>query len=109
MSSGASPPDGAAGPSSTPSASNSAAQPSSGSSQPSKPKLIPTNSVILRDGTTVRVRIEPTLAVQDVVSQLLINLRIKEPATHYALRDEDGELVTNENLRKKIKGKVTLK
>ena len=57
----------------------------------------------------MRVRIEPTLAVQDVVSQLLINLRIKEPAIHYALRDEDGELVTNENLRKKIKGKVTLK
>ena len=57
----------------------------------------------------MRVRIEPTLAVQDVVSQLLINLRIKEPAIHYALRDEDGELVTNENLRKKIKGNVTLK
>lgn len=27
----------------------------------------------------------------------------------FALRDESGELVTNENLRKKIKGKVNLK
>ena len=73
------------------------------------PRLIPTNTVTLKDGTTVRVRIEPMLAVEDVVRQLCINVRIKDPPTMYALRDESDELVTNENLRKKIKAKVALK
>ena len=72
-------------------------------------KLIPTNTVTLRDGSTVRVRIEATLAVEDVVRQLCISIKIKDPPTMYALRDEGDELVTNENLRKKIKAKVGLK
>lgn len=77
--------------------------------QPTKTKLVPTNTVALKDGTVVRVRIEATLPVEDVVRQLLINLRIKDTPAHYALRDENDELVTSENLRKKIKGKTNLK
>jgi engulfment and cell motility protein 1 len=69
----------------------------------------PTNVVTLRDGTTVRVRIEETLAVDDVVRQLCISVKIKEPPGMYCLRDENDELVTNENLRKKVKSKVPLK
>ena len=75
----------------------------------SKAKLVPTNTVQLKDGTNVRARIEATLAVEDVIRQLLINLKIKDQPSRYALRDENDELVTNENLRKKIKGKVNLK
>lgn len=75
----------------------------------SKPKLVPTNSVTLKDGTTVRVRIEATLAVEDVVRQLCLSVKIKDPPSMYALRDENDELVTNENLKKKIKAKVNLK
>lgn len=74
-----------------------------------KPKLVPTNSVTLKDGTTVRARIEATLAVEDVIRQLCISVKIKDPPSKYALRDENDELVTNENLKKKIKGKVNLK
>ena len=65
--------------------------------------------IILKDGTTVRVRIEATLAVEDVVRQLCISVKIKDPPSCYALRDENEELVTNENLKKKIKQKVNLK
>ncbi len=76
---------------------------------PTKAKLIPTNSVTLRDGTTVRVRIEATLTVEDVVRQLCLSVKVKDPPGMFALRDESDELVTNENLRKKIKAKVNLK
>lgn len=87
-----------------------AQSPNQGSTQvASKPKLIPTNSVSLKDGTTVRVRIEATLAVEDVVRQLCISVKIKDPPNMYALRDENDELVTNENLKKKIAAKVNLK
>ncbi|KAF7793496.1 hypothetical protein EIP86_004608 [Pleurotus ostreatoroseus] len=75
----------------------------------SRSGLVPTNTVQLKDGTKVRARIEATLAVEDVIRQLLINLKIKDQPSRYALRDENDELVTNENLRKKIKGKVNLK
>ena len=75
----------------------------------SKPKLVPTNTVTLKDGATVRVRIEATLAVEDVVRQLCISVKIKDPPSMYALRDENDELVTNDNLKKKIKAKVNLK
>ncbi|KAG6331407.1 hypothetical protein ID866_7685 [Astraeus odoratus] len=72
--------------------------------------LIPTNNVTTKDGVTVRARIDPTLTVEDVVRQLCVNLRVTEPSTHFALRDRDTEeLVTNDNLRKKIKGKAHLK
>lgn len=71
--------------------------------------LVPTNSVTTADGITVRARIDPTLTVDDVVKQLCINLKIKTPPENFALRDEADELVTNDNLRKKIKAKVNLK
>ncbi|KAF8916264.1 ELMO/CED-12 family-domain-containing protein [Mucidula mucida] len=74
----------------------------------SRPGLIPTNSVTAGD-VTVRARIDPTLTVADVVKQLCVNLKIKGPPVDYALRDETDELVTNDNLRKKIKTKVNLK
>ncbi|KAI0684284.1 ELMO/CED-12 family-domain-containing protein [Cytidiella melzeri] len=74
-----------------------------------KQRPVPSNLVTLQDGTTVRVRIEETLAVDDVVRQLCISVKIKDPSAMYALRDENDELVTNENLRKKVKSKVPLK
>jgi engulfment/cell motility protein 1 len=43
------------------------------------------------------------------MKQLCVSLKIKEPPSHFALRDEADELVTNDNLRKKIKNKVNLK
>ncbi|KAF8268798.1 ELMO/CED-12 family-domain-containing protein [Lactarius quietus] len=70
--------------------------------------LIPTNSVTTKDGV-VKVRIDPTLQVVDVVKQLVANLHIKQSPSDFALRDEDDELVTNENLRKMIKSKAKLK
>lgn len=74
-----------------------------------KTGLIPTNTVTTKDGLTVHVRIDPTLAVDDVIRQLCINLRIKDPPGVFALRDDSDELVTNDNLRSKIKSKVNLK
>lgn len=71
--------------------------------------LVPTNSVATKDGTVVRARIDPTLAVDDVIRQLCLNLKIQDPPVLYALRDEADELVTDDNLRRKIKGKVNLK
>jgi hypothetical protein len=70
--------------------------------------LIPTNSVTTKDGV-VKVRIDPTLMVADVVKQLVANLQIKQPHSDFALRDDDDELVTNENLRRMIKSKAKLK
>ncbi|KAH9072318.1 ELMO/CED-12 family-domain-containing protein [Lactarius deliciosus] len=70
--------------------------------------LIPTNSVTTKDGV-VKVRIDPTLMVVDVVKQLVANLQIRQAPSDFALRDEDEELVTNENLRKMIKSKAKLK
>ncbi|KAH9013264.1 ELMO/CED-12 family-domain-containing protein [Lactarius pseudohatsudake] len=70
--------------------------------------LVPTNSVTTKDGV-VKVRIDPTLMVVDVVKQLVANLQIKQASSDFALRDEDDELVTNENLRKMIKSKAKLK
>jgi engulfment/cell motility protein 1 len=71
--------------------------------------LIPTNSVTTKDGGVVKVRIDPTLMVADVVKQLVANLQIKLPPSNFALRDDDDELVTNENLRKMIRSKAKLK
>ncbi|TFY79819.1 hypothetical protein EWM64_g4192 [Hericium alpestre] len=75
----------------------------------SKTGLIPTNSVTTKEGLTVRARIDPTLSVSDVVKQLCLNLKVKGSPADYALRDEMDELVTNDNLRKKIKAKSNLK
>lgn len=74
-----------------------------------KTGLVPTNNVTTIDGLTVRARIDPTLTVADVVKQLCVNLKIKGSPSDFALRDENHELVTNENLRKKIKAKLDLK
>ncbi|EJF64399.1 hypothetical protein DICSQDRAFT_54246 [Dichomitus squalens LYAD-421 SS1] len=75
----------------------------------SRAGLVPTNNVTTKEGITVRTRIEPSLAVEDVIRQLCISLKLKDPPAMYALRDENDELVTNDNMRKKIKGKVNLK
>ncbi|TFY51806.1 hypothetical protein EVG20_g10828, partial [Dentipellis fragilis] len=75
----------------------------------SKPALIPTNSVTTKEGQTVRARIDPTLSAADVVKQLCLNLKVKGLPSHYALRDETDELITNDNLRKMIKSKANLK
>jgi engulfment/cell motility protein 1 len=83
---------------------------SNGNQTKTKPgALVPTNNVTTGDGLTVRTRIDPTLTVDDVMKQLCLNLKIKEPPSHFALRDETDELVTNDNLRKKIRNKVNLK
>ena len=91
---------------STPTLSN---PPTNGKSSQAKGGLVPTNNVTTKEGMTVRTRIEPSLAVEDVIRQLCISLKLKDPPAVYALRDENDELVTNDNLRKKIKGKVNLK
>jgi engulfment and cell motility protein 1 len=70
------------------------------------PQTVPATT---KDGTTVRARIDPTLAVDDVIRQLCMNLKVSEPPVLFALRDEADELVTDDNLRKKIRGKVNLK
>ncbi|KAF5316171.1 hypothetical protein D9619_006473 [Psilocybe cf. subviscida] len=82
-----------------------------GSSSAARPtNLVPTNNVTTAEGITVRTRIEGTLTVDDVVRQLCISLQIKDPPANFALRDEvNEELVTNENLRQKIKNKSNLK
>lgn len=80
-----------------------------GNASQQKGGLVPTNNVTTKDGLTVRARIEPTLTVEDVIRKLCINLKIKDPPAVYGLRDETDELVTDDNLWKKIKGKVNLK
>lgn len=71
--------------------------------------LVPTNSVTTSEGYTVRARIDPTLTVDDIVKQLCVNLKIKGAPSEYALRDITDELVTDDNVRKKIKTKIDLK
>ncbi|KDN40446.1 hypothetical protein K437DRAFT_291531 [Tilletiaria anomala UBC 951] len=54
---------------------------------------------------SIKALIDPSLSVSDVVRQLCANshLGVQEPAALYALRDEENdELITDENLRKKI-------
>ena len=70
---------------------------------------VPTNHVTTKDGVTVRARIDPTLAVEDVIRQLCFNLKLKDPPAMFSLRDEDEVLVTTENLNKMIKSKANLK
>lgn len=76
-----------------------------------RPALVPTNSVTTLDGITVKTRIDPSLTVDEVVRQLVTSpsLRQTQPPSHYALRDEADELVTNDNLRRKIKTRANLK
>jgi engulfment/cell motility protein 1 len=83
--------------------------PTSNGTQVRSGALVPTNTVSTGDNRTVRARIDPTLTVDDVVKQLCINLKIKDSPSNFALRDETDDLVTNDNLRKKIKAKVNLK
>ncbi|KAG9001483.1 hypothetical protein FRB94_006575 [Tulasnella sp. JGI-2019a] len=81
----------------------------SGSNTNAKQALVPTNTVTTKDGISVRARIDPSLAVVDVVRQLCSNLKVPEHPALYALRDEQDVLVTDENLLKKIKEKAHLK
>jgi engulfment and cell motility protein 1 len=71
--------------------------------------VIPTNNVTTKEGITVRARIDPTLTVDDVIRQLCLSLKLRDPPAMYALRDETEELVTNGNLRKKILAKAHMK
>ena len=71
--------------------------------------LVHTNTVTTKEGLSVRVRIDPALAVEDVIRQLCLNLKIEGPPVLFALRDESDELVTDDNLRKKIKEKANLR
>lgn len=71
--------------------------------------VVPTNHVTTKDGVTVRARIDPTLAVEDVIRQLCLNLKLKDPPAMFSLRDEDDTLVTTENLNKMIKSRANLK
>lgn len=71
--------------------------------------VVPTNHVTTKDGVTVRARIDPTLTVEDVIRQLCLNLKLKDPPAMFSLRDEGDTLVTTENLNKMIKSRVNLK
>ncbi|KAJ3786872.1 ELMO/CED-12 family-domain-containing protein [Lentinula aff. detonsa] len=93
---------------SVPPRSPSSSTPPTNGSQ-SKIGLVPTNNVTTSEGVTVRARIDPTLTVADVVRQLCVNLKIRGSPSDFALRDGNHELVTNDNLRKKIKAKVDLR
>ena len=93
----------------TPTPNTQAPAQTNGKSSQSRSGLVPTNNVTTKDGITVRTRIEPSLAVEDVIRQLCISLKLKDGPGVYALRDDNDELVTNDNLRKKIRAKVNLK
>lgn len=71
--------------------------------------VVPTNHVTTKDGVTVRARIDPTLVVEDVIRQLCLNLKLKDPPAMFSLRDDDDTLVTTENLNKMIKSRANLK
>lgn len=71
--------------------------------------VVPTNHVTTKDGTVVRARIDPTLTVEDVIRQLCLSLKLKDPPAMFSLRDEDDTLVTTENLNKMIKSRANLK
>ncbi|KZV74521.1 hypothetical protein PENSPDRAFT_674197 [Peniophora sp. CONT] len=71
--------------------------------------IVPTNSVSTGNGSNIKARIDPSLTVAEVVKQLCVNLQMKRPASDFALRDEQDELVTDQNLRRKIKTKARLK
>ncbi|EJD43836.1 hypothetical protein AURDEDRAFT_104563 [Auricularia subglabra TFB-10046 SS5] len=74
-----------------------------------KSGLVPTNTIVTKDGQQIRAKIDATLSVSHVIRTLCINLNIPEPPKLYALRDENDVLVTNDNLRKMIKTKAKLK
>lgn len=71
--------------------------------------VVPTNHVTTKDGVTVRARIDPTLTVEDVIRQLCLNLKLKDPPAMFSLRDEEDTLVTTENLNKMIRSRANLK
>ncbi|KDR80658.1 hypothetical protein GALMADRAFT_222251 [Galerina marginata CBS 339.88] len=68
-----------------------------------------TNSIVTLNGRTVQARIDPTLPVEEVVKQLCFNLKVKEPPSHFVIRDTMGEQVTDDNLRIKIENHADLK
>lgn len=74
-----------------------------------KSGLVPTNTIVTKEGQQIRAKIDATLSVSHVIRTLCINLNIPDPPKLYALRDENEVLVTNDNLRKMIKTKAKLK
>ena len=80
--------NGDAAPKAAGSSTQAAAANGNGTPTQSKSGLVPTNNVTIKDGVTVRTRIEPTLPVDDVIRQLCVNLQIQERPTMFALRDE---------------------
>ena len=68
-----------------------------------------TNTVHIFDGRTVRVRIDPTLAVSAVVQQLCINLKIEQPLDSLILKGADGTPVTDDGLRSAIESNAELR
>lgn len=72
-----------------------------------------TNNVYNLQGVPVSARIDPNLTADDIVKQLCVkyyqHFNVSGPPSDYALRDESGELVTNENLREKILRRVDLR
>lgn len=48
-------------------------------------------------------------SVSDVIRQLCLNLKVQEPPLLFALRDDQDELVTDDNLRRIIRDKANLK
>lgn len=87
---------------------NPGSTPNQSGTKPGK-AVVPTNHVTTKDGVTVRARIDPTLTVEDVIRQLCLNLKLKDPPAMFSLRDEEDTLVTTRNLNKMIKSKANLK
>ncbi|KAF8311367.1 hypothetical protein DL93DRAFT_2149672 [Clavulina sp. PMI_390] len=81
----------------------------SGNPARSRGGVVPTNSVTTLEGKKVKARIDPTLPVSEVVHQLCINLEVQQSHVLFALRDEQDQLVTDENLRKHIQDRTPLK
>ncbi len=64
-------------------------------------------NIVTYKSASIKALVDPTLSVSDVVRQLCANAHLgvspSEPPALFALRDEDGEeLVTDENLARKI-------
>lgn len=71
--------------------------------------IVPTNYITTKEDAILRTRINPTLTVDEVIRQLCVNLNVRDPHNTFSLRDEADKLVTNKNLKKKIKDKSNLK
>ena len=61
------------------------------STTPPTPIPLATDTITTKDGTTVRARIDPSLAVDNVIRQLCFSLRIQEPPAKLALMGRGGQ------------------